>query len=166
IVTPYTAMLVLEDERNGAPPATPTARLVREAKKDEDFNREVTINLTALGYASGEDSVRLSKATRAMQSGAGGISGRTEGGSTTFQQAIDPEKTFKQVHDKTFVLVDGVWYDSRYQEGMDTRKVPFLSEDYFALIQTSPQLAQYLSVGDRVVVLHQGEAIEITGNPG
>ncbi|MHC4942718.1 MAG: VIT and vWA domain-containing protein [Planctomycetota bacterium] len=158
IVTPYTAMLVLEDTRTNRRPPTPAARVFLNASEDAEFSKEVSDKLESLGYTTGKASVKLSKAAREMQRG---YMAPGAGGSTVFNRVIEPEKTFKQVGDKTFVLVHGVWQDSLYTEGMETRKVKFLSQDYFDLIQDESKLARYFSAGDRVVVLFKGEAIEI-----
>jgi Ca-activated chloride channel family protein len=158
IMTPYTAMLVLEDTRTGRRPPSPAARVFMNAADDAAFSREMSDKLEALGYSTGEASVKLSKAARSMQRGA---SSPGAGGSVVFNRIVEPEKTFKQAGGKTFVLVDGVWQDSLFEEGTPTRKVKFLSPEYFALLEGKPELGRYLFVGDRVIVLLDGEAIEI-----
>jgi hypothetical protein len=39
--------------------------------------------------------------------------------------------------------------------------VVFGSDEYYGLALSFPQLAQYLAVGDRVIVVWQGEAIAV-----
>lgn len=157
VVTPYTAMLVLEDARSPGGPATPAARRLREARDEDEAVAESVDNArTSLGYTSGEGAVGASKAARELKKGRG--MGRKD----AFSRALKAEETFKQVLDRTFVLVNGVWCDSRVDLDADTEKVAFLSDAYFALIKAHPKLARYLSVGERVKVALDGKVYEIT----
>lgn len=63
---------------------------------------------------------------------------------------------------KTFVLREGVWMDTIYDpEKMTPVKVAFLSPDYFKLAQSSPETASALAIGERMVIVVEGQAIEI-----
>lgn len=53
---------------------------------------------------------------------------------------------------KTFYLTDGAWTDSRYKKGMTEKKVAYLSQAYFDLLNAHPALGQYLSLGSKVTV--------------
>jgi Ca-activated chloride channel family protein len=157
VVTPYTAMLVLEDARGPGGPATPAARRLREARdEDEAVAESVDHAIRSLGYTSGEGAVGASKAASDLKKG------KSPGRKDAFSRAMKSEETFKQVLDRTFVLVSGVWCDSRIDLEAETRKVVFLSDAYFALIKAHPKLARYLSVGERVKVVLDGQVYEIT----
>jgi Ca-activated chloride channel family protein len=67
------------------------------------------------------------------------------------------------VGDRSFVLRDGVWIDTAYRQGQETIKVPFGSEAYFALLAEKPGLAPYFALGERVIVVYEGVAYEVTG---
>ncbi len=67
----------------------------------------------------------------------------------------------KGVGDKIFILRDGIWTDTTY-EGQDTTKVGFATDDYFRLLSTHPEWARYFSVGERVIVILDGTAYEVT----
>jgi hypothetical protein len=77
--------------------------------------------------------------------------------------AVDPDlPPVRYVGEKTFLLQRGVWTDTAYQpDTMTPREVVFGSDDYYDLALSSPQLAQYLAVGERVIVVWQGEAIAV-----
>ncbi|XWX02948.1 VIT domain-containing protein [Aggregatilineales bacterium SYSU G02658] len=72
------------------------------------------------------------------------------------------ETAIRYVGEKTFILQGGVWMDTTYQpDTMTPRRVAFGSDEYFDLVLNDPELAQYLAVGERVIVVWQGEALEI-----
>jgi len=63
------------------------------------------------------------------------------------------QKAFvRNFRDRTFYLNDRDQYvQSDFKEKTETRKVEYLSDEYFALIEKHPDAAQYLSVGEQVV---------------
>jgi Ca-activated chloride channel family protein len=62
----------------------------------------------------------------------------------------------------TFLLQDGVWIDTRYDPSqMETTKVVFLSDDYFALLDEHSDLADAFALGDRVIAISDGVAYEV-----
>jgi Ca-activated chloride channel family protein len=69
----------------------------------------------------------------------------------------------RRVAGRTFHLVSGVWIDKAYTAAMHgkERKVIAFSEPWFELLRTHADLAPALALGDRVVVVVGGEAIEV-----
>jgi hypothetical protein len=66
------------------------------------------------------------------------------------------------VADKTFVLQNGVYTDTAFNpDEMDTEKVVFFSDEYFALLEEIPELADYFAIGEAVIVLIDGTAYEV-----
>ncbi len=66
---------------------------------------------------------------------------------------------------RTFRLVDGVWIDTAFDPDiMTTTKVPFLSDDYFALTDARSDLANAFALGERVITLAGGVAYEVVGD--
>ena len=62
----------------------------------------------------------------------------------------------------TFKLVQGVWVDTRFDlDTGQTQKVPFLSEDYFQLVNASEEIASAFALGERVLVISGGIAYEV-----
>lgn len=63
--------------------------------------------------------------------------------------------------DKTFYLKDGIWVDSRYEEGSPVKEIQFNSEEYFRLLTQKPGMAKYLSVASNVIVRFEGKNYKI-----
>jgi Ca-activated chloride channel family protein len=66
----------------------------------------------------------------------------------------------KVVGDKTFILRDGAWVDSRYQEGMDVSKIGFGSDSYYQLLGQRPDWGPYFALGEHVIFVVDGQAYE------
>jgi len=63
---------------------------------------------------------------------------------------------------RTFVLNEGTWIDTAFDPNlMDTTKVAFLSEDYFALAEQHPELARAFALGPYVIAITGGAAYEV-----
>jgi hypothetical protein len=64
---------------------------------------------------------------------------------------------------KTFYLREGVWTDSEFKAGakLPETVVKFGTDDYFALLKQEPRLAQFFSLGDRVVVVFEGKVYRV-----
>jgi Ca-activated chloride channel family protein len=139
IVTPYTSYLVTEPHALGA-----------EAQEDiVDFAFEEM--LSAPTIVSGESAVQ-----RAAD----------EGEFSKAEVPIGPSgealNVVRIAGAQTFRLIDGIWMDTRFDpESMETIKVPFLSDDYFALADARRDLAAAFALGQRVIALADGEAYEI-----
>jgi Ca-activated chloride channel family protein len=70
----------------------------------------------------------------------------------------------KVVRDKTFLLREGMWIDTTFDvDRMTPTKVGFASDDYFALIEARPEWGAYFAVGDRVLVVLEGQAYQVVG---
>ena len=63
---------------------------------------------------------------------------------------------------KTFVLHEGVWTDTTFDEDkMEPVPVSFGSDDYFALVAARPEWGKYFALGDHVIVVLEGKAYEV-----
>ena len=63
---------------------------------------------------------------------------------------------------RTFVLIDGVWTDTGFDpQAMQTVKIGFLSDDYFALAASRAELGAAFALGSRVIALSDGVAYEV-----
>jgi Ca-activated chloride channel homolog len=70
----------------------------------------------------------------------------------------------KMLGQRTFILTQGVWTDTTFDpEKMQSIVVPFLSEDYFKLAQSRPDLAAALAIGEQVLVVVDGKAYRVQG---
>lgn len=78
----------------------------------------------------------------------------------------DASGQVKQIGDKAFIMREGVWTDTEFDPSrMTARKVQFASDEYFELLAQHPEWAQYVAMGERVVFVENGSAIEITALP-
>jgi len=75
--------------------------------------------------------------------------------------AASEVQQLKVVGDRSFVLRDGVWIDSGYQEGMATTKVGFGSDDYYQMLAERPEWGSFFALGERVIFLSDGQAYEV-----
>ncbi|HZQ37955.1 MAG TPA: hypothetical protein VFD32_18650, partial [Dehalococcoidia bacterium] len=137
IVTPYTSFLVAE--QNLPLPGQPTPA------------RTATSVSGAGAVRAAATAGNLAQATPAAAPRA---AAPASGGAATLQ--------VQQVEDHSFVLRGGVWVDTQYQAGAETVKIVFASDDYLALLADHPELAPYLALGSRVIVVLDGVAYEIT----
>jgi len=153
IVTPYTSFLVTEPmplgEANQSRVADETYRQMQAAPTAPSFGQAAVEKAAEQGALQ-----RADVAPSAPQPG------------NQLQAQI-----IRIIGDSTFVLTEGVWIDTRYDpEKMQPRNIPFLSEDYFILARTRPDLAGALALGEKVIMLVDGQALAIvdssdTGDP-
>ncbi len=142
IVTPYTSYLVTEPSALG----------------EEAQDRIVQEQLDAAAESPALPSFGQAAVERAA----------AEGALSDAEAPVAAEpgvaEVVRQVGAQTFVLVDGVWTDTRFDpDTMETVKVAFLSDDYFALAAARPDLAAAFALGERVIALSDGVAYEVVG---
>jgi len=133
IITPYTSFLVDE-----------TGRVLTEEGQAESRLALATA-LPQQAPAVGKGGVDYSLEVQRLQTGYTGM-----------EQA-----GLRQVADKAFLRVNGVWTDTTYRQGTPTTPVTFGSESYFALVGAHPEWGKYFAVGERVIVVLDGVAYEV-----
>jgi len=163
IVTPYTSYLALEPENErvlsmmtgAVPQASPQGRgftggaLRRAAKSGAPAaaNAPPSVSVTA---DTGLVAVQESKRMREQQES---------------DKLKDDTRTdaVKRIGGKTFYLIDEIWTDSEFkaESNLPETATTFGSEEYFALLKKYPKLANYLSLGERVVVVFEGRVYRI-----
>ena len=188
IATPYTSYLVLENEQAyvqhgimrsetvasamkaaaAGPAAMPSA--VLDAKRKERQSAAEKLDGEAMffakggapagaadaeGFRSGERAVNLSQTMREWKD-----ADREGGAGMTRVQT-----TLKRVGDKTFVQIHGVFVDTEYKDGLKELKLKWGSDAYFAALRALPKIKDYLSLGERVIVVIEGKAL-IVGDEG
>jgi hypothetical protein len=64
---------------------------------------------------------------------------------------------------KTFQLKNGVWIDTEFNEGsnLPAISVKFGSDEYFKLVTDVPRLAEFFSVGEKVIVVFNGKIYRV-----
>ncbi len=71
----------------------------------------------------------------------------------------------RHIGKRLFYRIEGQWVDSAYKKDMKTRRIEFASEEYFKLLDKHPELTACLALGERVVLVLEGEAIRIEPGP-
>ena len=152
IVTEYTSYLVTEPMALG------------DAAQDEIARSQYEQESSGpAAPSSGQDAVEKAAGQGAMSDADAPV----EGLSTV--DGIQVDDVVQNVGSQTFVNVDGVWIDTRFDPDTDkTVKVSFLSDDYFALVNARPELAAAFALGEEVIAFADGIAYEVvaTDEPG
>jgi Ca-activated chloride channel family protein len=149
IVTPYTSYLALEpgaaaqDVTNQ--PQSPSFGAGRGVARVLDAPKAADARAT-----TGAVAVQQSKRAREQQE----------------VMRVDEDSNsaaIKTAGGKTFYLREGVWTDSEFKAGatLPETSVKFGSDDYFALLKQKPRLAEYFSLGERVVVVFEGRIYRV-----
>lgn len=140
IVTPYTSYLVTEEMPLGA------AEQERIAK--QQFNQQSAMPPAP---STGQGAVEAAADQGAMA-----------GAESAAPPSAEAAQSVRILGSKVFVSKEGVWVDTSYDpEKMKTTKVAFLSNDYFALAASRPDLAAAFALGSRVIALEDGVAYEV-----
>ena len=141
IVTPYTSYLVTETNALGT---DAIGDIVEEAFKALQ---------SAPSIVSGQAAVERAAAESAL--GGADIAAAPEG---------EAAQVVRTAGTRTFRLVDGAWTDTSFDpESMQPRRIPFLSEDYFALAASRPDVAAALALGPEVIIVVDGIAYQTVG---
>jgi Ca-activated chloride channel family protein len=136
IVTPYTSYLVTEP---GVLGADAIGEIAADAYKS--LQSEPTI-------ASGQAAVERAAAESAL---GGAIAPAAPQG--------EDAQVVRFAGNRTFLLINGEWTDTAFDpDSMRPLDVPFLSEDYFALAASRPDVGAALALGPEVVVVVDGTA--------
>ena len=69
----------------------------------------------------------------------------------------------RRIGDRSFYLVQGVWVDRAYREEMRGRveTVEAFGDEYFALLQDAPELAQCFAFSSRILVVLGDRVLEV-----
>ena len=164
IVTPYTSYLALEPENRQslytmAPSTSPSGNIGSVGRR---YERSVPPKSPVLATADTSTAIVSSANTGA---GAVQLSKQSREQQELLKLKDDTRRdAVQRVGAKTFYLLEGVWTDSEFKEDarLPESVVTFGSEEYFALLKQFPKLANYLSLGERVVVVFEDRVYRIT----
>ena len=70
----------------------------------------------------------------------------------------------RRVHGRLFVKIGDVWTDAAHQDSLRVIEVAPFSEAYFQLVRALPGVAQYLRLGDEVLVAGRRASIKVTAS--
>jgi Ca-activated chloride channel family protein len=139
IVTPYTSYLVTEPMALGAE--------AQEGIAADAFNEMLAMPT----MVSGEKAV-------------GRAADESEYREAEIPLALDRETAdlVRVLGSKTFRQVEGVWMDTAFDpDTMEPLRVPFLSQDYFALSSAVPEIGDAFALGQNVIIVSGGEAYQV-----
>ena len=166
IVTPYTAYLILEDERVRNVPVA--LRTMREMEADRavaaDVARQYQAREQAAGPQAVNDSVTLQRMKTGyneaqVQTGAAGMNkslpATVPTGAAGYKVAQNYGQQVRVLNGRAFYQNGSTWTDAQVQTKQDLkrREIAFNGDDYFALLRTHPDAAPWLSLGNEVDVV-------------
>ncbi|MBZ0306646.1 MAG: VWA domain-containing protein, partial [Anaerolineae bacterium] len=158
IITPYTSFLIEENDiftQQGVQDAA------TRAEEDLGTLNEGYVGAGAVSAADDAAELEKSEVAAAPMQYATNTPGDGAGGEVAPQFGQSTE-TLRVAGDRTFVLRDGIWIDTTYEaDTMTPTEIAFLSDDYFALLDAYPEIGIYLSLGDHLILVLDGEAYEI-----
>lgn len=153
IITPYTSFLIQEKDIFSAQGRQAVSKAFEEevtaAAESPSFGAEAVERADyqmAMSVAPMEASMPASLTVSTGMDG--------------FKKTVQVSEVVKNVGSKTFLFRNETWIDTTYDRSMETKKVPFLGEEYFDLLSKDPKLGSYFALGERVIVVYQGEAFE------
>jgi Ca-activated chloride channel homolog len=146
IVTPYTSYLVTEPMPLGA---EAQETIAGNALDQAQAMPTQSYGKAAVDRASQEG--ELQSADQAPQAPQGG-------GSSTGMQG----NQIRVVGPRTFIFTEDTWMDTTFDpQRMTPQKLVFLSDEYFQLLSTRPDLAAALALGNQVTVVVDMQAYQI-----
>jgi len=154
IITPYTSMLVVEDERNIMPMDDMMFRGQLESLGYANGDNDSTSGSLGAGIAAPQAAREESSELLLMESDG------------AFAKADELEGAVEYAGDKTFYMNnEGYWVDSVYDADLydsgDEVVVTYMSDEYFDLITDIPDLGEYLTVGDALIVVYDGTVYKV-----
>ncbi|MFN6963334.1 MAG: VIT domain-containing protein [Pyrinomonadaceae bacterium] len=153
IVTPYTSYLATDGSFRQADRASMDAVLLAPAAK-------------AVRAQSGAGAVQMSIQQNSMQSNmrVAAEAAKKDAGEEIL---IRNSQQTQFVGNKNFQNQNNVWVDVEYSDKtkLPERKLQFLSAEYLDLVRREPALAQYLSLGEEVVLVWKDTVYRITNRP-
>ena len=153
IITPYTSFLIQEKDIFSA-----------QGREEviSDFEEEMAAAAAepAFGEAAVEKAVYQKSLSAAPVGAAVPVNMSISTGIDGTNKMVRVSEVLKNVGSKTFLLKNDTWIDTTFDRSMKTKKVAFLGEEYFDLISQVPVLGSYFALGERVIVVHEGQAYE------
>ncbi len=156
IVTPYTSYLVTEDTNRISMQNMSTERrrefdsLTKSAPMGQSMGAGRRADAAS---PSGESAVIYSQAEKKLKE------------SDKDDRLDSYVSNIRTVGDKTFQLKNDVWSDTQFKETLTLPNVElqFGSDEFFSLLTKEPKLAEYFSLGKKVVVVYKGKIYKVVG---
>jgi Ca-activated chloride channel family protein len=150
LVTPYTSYLATDGTMTNTLQNAPMAGAIAR-----DAARKVA-------EKSGSGAVQFSIQQNTMQANA--IAVASEDKDERQQILLRNTNQSQFVANKSFINQQGVWIDAEYSEKAQVPEVSvkFGSDEYFRLVARETGIAQFLALGEKVVVVWKGKVYRIT----
>jgi Ca-activated chloride channel family protein len=142
IITEYTSFLVDADYRLAVNELAP------EAKKRLEMASADVVGAGAVGRSKSTQSYIAAPVAPQGMLDAEGRERRVE--------------KLSQIGDRTFFNKNGLWVDSEYEGKTEPVKVKIFSDAYFQLLSEVPQVGRYMALGDKVIFLLNGKAVQVS----
>jgi Ca-activated chloride channel homolog len=173
IITPYTSYLILEDEQiNITQHHIPPHRIIfnNRGSDPEEFMKRNSEEYKDVQSRAGKSSIERSSELQNM-SQANSIGDARQGQSRMMYkdkkgQEQNMASQMRSVQGRAVYQNENQWIDPLVQDKKQrsTKKVRFASEEYFALIDTNPDIVQFLSLGRNVTFVYKDKQYEIVEN--
>jgi Ca-activated chloride channel homolog len=146
IVTPYTSYLVLEQMNRTATAKSPRAAIVAGVNNEKARVKDEMMSV------HGKPAVELSRQKSELRYAERVIS-----------EPSSSISTMRQIANKTFYLINGVWTDSLFKDDgkLQVIALKFGTDEYFNLIGREPKLADFLALGQRVVIVWEDKVYQV-----
>jgi Ca-activated chloride channel family protein len=181
IVTPYTAYLIVEDEdRRRVPMADRSMQSMSNDKpareeiakawggfKDKQVGDDAVANARSQNefkFASrlGAISAGRSEAIRGLAGGAAGPAAPAPFATPAIARVTEYTQQSKFVNGRSFFQNGSQWIDSNAQNTSKRQRLQFNSDEYFKLLSKHPEAAQWLALGQNVVLALDDTVYEIS----
>ena len=163
IVTPYTSFLVTEDTNR-------VARREMSLERNRDLSSLAGGNPPMAGQpGTVTDSINARGAGSGRGSGPGEAAVAYSRAEKKLKESEKDDRldayvsTVRTVGEKTFKFKDDTWIETTYDQTLNlpTVEVKFGSDEFFALLAKEPILAEYFSLGKKVIVIYKGKVYRI-----
>lgn len=151
IITPYTSYLVTEP--------MPLGIEEQDRIVEDQFGQAQETPLESSGKSAVE------RANQEGQMQAADVAPAAPQAGDTAAPGMDTGAAIRIVGSKTFLYQGGIWIDTLYDpKQMEAQPIGFLSGAYFQFLDTRPDLAPYLALGDQVIVVVGEKAYQVVGD--
>lgn len=182
IVTPYTAYLILEDEKKRGVPVA--MRNMQELEADHRVYAQAAGRMKSLAVEAADEASRSGGSALDNSSSLAGLKAQTAGGSFApavrrelakssanpaasggyrAEQSLNYATQARNLNGRTFYQNGTVWTDSTAQANRDLRQVNirFNSDEYFDIMRRHPSATQWLSLGNNLDLVIDGTIYQI-----
>ena len=170
IVTPYTSYLVVEQQQeleiaaNQVAGGTASISQQRISGAEQKRQSQAEVDEESVGSAVFLDAVSAAPMAAEKSSGRGAVlSSRVMRKMEQGDKDVSMLLTVQRIGEKTFTLKNGIWFDEEVKSTTRIdRTITYLSDAYFTLLQSKPELKKILALGENVTFEWQGTNYKIS----